>query len=85
MWDVKNAYITRLYSYIQFYLNYVGCKVKRQIFFLPDRRRFTLTMWDVKLYELADEAINEYLFYLNYVGCKVDKNGNKNVIARVLP
>ena len=41
-------------------------------------------MWDVKKFE--DTYDIAYLeFYLNYVGCKVDKNGNKNVIARVLP
>ena len=31
-----------------FYLNYVGCKVKRFVIYIFGILRFTLTMWDVK-------------------------------------
>jgi len=48
MWDVKNAYITRLYANIQFYLNYVGCKGTITPYPYTCCPCFTLTMWDVK-------------------------------------
>ena len=57
MWDVKRGYES-LYgpSRVEFYLNYVGCKVKKFPNIAPKILRFTLTMWDVKylfIYHLA--------------------------------
>ena len=37
---------------LEFYLNYVGCKVEESIlFFINNKYGFTLTMWDVKALE----------------------------------
>ena len=50
MWDVKLAqYKFGIVTQIMFYLNYVGCKVRRISCFRQLLIRFTLTMWDVKV------------------------------------
>ena len=55
-----------------FYLNYVGCKVKIVKLLKLTQKSFTLTMWDVKVFEVVTEG-QRAKFYLNYVGCKVNK------------
>ena len=48
MWDVKLDTKYTKHFKIEFYLNYVGCKVLSLIAYIDDIESFTLTMWDVK-------------------------------------
>ncbi len=48
MWDVKSIDLEEGMAQYEFYLNYVGCKVKNRIMSNKIKRSFTLTMWDVK-------------------------------------
>ena len=50
MWDVKYIiYIDNKGRIKRFYLNYVGCKVCLIYYSTKKEKRFTLTMWDVKV------------------------------------
>ena len=69
MWDVKLVIAIGMLENVQFYLNYVGCKVSSSIYKPPRSKGFTLTMWDVKSTKRV-VALFKFSFYLNYVGCK---------------
>ena len=72
MWDVKLVIAIGMLENVQFYLNYVGCKVRNKSFEIGTRAAsFTLTMWDVKLVTVSIVKFVGISFYLNYVGCKV--------------
>jgi len=55
MWDVK--ILSKLFQVVllEFYLNYVGCKVLESEELISSTVCFTLTMWDVKKRVSTDE------------------------------
>ena len=65
MWDVKLVIAIGMLENVQFYLNYVGCKVRNKSFEIGTRAAsFTLTMWDVKFYSPLLLIFNNLSFTL---------------------
>ena len=49
----------------------MGCKADPiNVAQVKDALSFTLTMWDVKIFQYSQNYTNIEMFYLNYVGCK---------------
>ena len=81
MWDIKEGNNEPYYIEYEYYLNYVGYKVRQVLQGLPPSYSIIWTMWDIKVRERAhDEDITTY--YLNYVGYKV--KGSKSAICHPL-